>query len=78
MYKLEKHPLLADEAADLAQAIVVSAFRRPAALVPWAMQELNRLEQLWQTAFKAVWHLMGGTCADVLMFPSHSGGMQCP
>ncbi len=21
---------------------------------------------------------MGGTCADVLMFPSHSGGMQCP
>jgi hypothetical protein len=22
--------------------------------------------------------LMGGTCADVLMFPSHSGDMQCP
>ena len=42
--KLEKHPLSADEAADLAQAIVVSVFRRPAALVPWAMQELKRLE----------------------------------
>jgi hypothetical protein len=21
---------------------------------------------------------MGDTCADVLIFPSHSGGMQCP
>ena len=21
---------------------------------------------------------MGGTCADILMFPSHSGGIQCP
>jgi hypothetical protein len=76
--KLEKHLLSVDEETDLTQAIVVSAFRRPAALVPWAMQELNRLEQLWQTAFKALCHLMGGTCADVLMFPSHSGGMQCP
>ena len=76
--KLEQHPLSADEAADLAQAIVISAFRRPAALVPWSMQELNRLEQLWQIAFKAVWHLMQATCADVLMFPSHAGGMQCP
>jgi hypothetical protein len=52
--KLEQHHLSADEAADLAQAIVVSAFRRPAALVPWAMQELNRMEQLWQTAFNGV------------------------
>ncbi len=44
--KLQKHPLSVDEEEDLAQAIVVSAFRRPAALVPWAMQELNRLEKL--------------------------------
>ncbi len=42
------------------------------------MQEVNRLEQLCQTVFKVVWHLMGGTCADVLMFPSHSGVMECP
>jgi hypothetical protein len=42
--KLEKHPLSSDEVADLAQAIVVSVFRRPAALVPWVMQELNRLD----------------------------------
>ncbi len=63
---------------DLAQVIVVSVFRRPSALVPWAMQELKRLEQLWQTVSKEVCHLMGGTCADVLMFPSHSGVMQYP
>ena len=42
--KLEKHPLSVDEAADLTQAIVVFVFRRPPALVPWATQELNRLE----------------------------------
>ena len=44
--KLELHPLNADEAANLAQAIVISTFRRPAALVPWSTQELVRLEQL--------------------------------
>jgi hypothetical protein len=34
--KLELHPLNADEVANLAQAIVISTFRRPAALVPWS------------------------------------------
>jgi hypothetical protein len=32
--KLELHPLNADEAANLAQSIVISTFRRPAALLP--------------------------------------------
>jgi hypothetical protein len=76
--KLELHPLNADDAANLAQAIVISTFRRPVALVPWSTQELGRLEQLWQTAYKEVWHLMKGTCADICMFPSHAGGMQYP
>ena len=43
--KLEQHPLSEDEEADLAQAIVISAFRRPAALVPWSIQELKHLER---------------------------------
>ncbi len=34
--KLELHPLNADEVANLAQAIVISTFRRPTALVPWS------------------------------------------
>jgi hypothetical protein len=76
--KLELHPLNADEVTNLAQAIVISTFRRPAALVPWSTQELGRLEQLWQTAYKEVWHLMKGTCMDIFMFPSHAGGMQYP
>jgi hypothetical protein len=38
----------------------------------------GRLEQLWQTAYKEVWHLMKGTCADIFMFLSHAGGMQYP
>ncbi len=76
--KLELHPLNADEAANLVQSIVISTFRRPATLVPWSTQELGRLEQLWQTAYKEVWHLMKGTCADIFMFPSHAGGMQYP
>ena len=37
--KLELHPLNADETANLAQVIVISTFRRPAALVPWSTQE---------------------------------------
>ena len=57
---------------------MISTFRRPAALVPWSTQELSRLEQLWQTAYKEVWHLMRGTCADIFLFPSHAGGMQYP
>ena len=76
--KLELHPMNADEAANLAQTIVISTFRRPAALVPWSTQELGRLEQLWQTAYKEVWHLMKGTCADIFTFPSHVGDMQYP
>ncbi len=60
--KLEQHPLSVDEATDLTQAIVISAFKRPTVLVPWSVQELNRLEQLWQTAFTTVWHLMRGKC----------------
>ena len=76
--KLERHPMTPDEAANLAQAIVIATFRRPAALVPWSTQELSRIEQLWQMAYKEVWHLMRGTCADVLLFPSHAGGMQYP
>ena len=76
--KLEQHPLSEDEEADLTQVIVISVFRRPSSMVPWSMQELNRMEQLWQTVLKTVWHLMCGTCVDVLMFPSHSGDMQCP
>ncbi len=44
--KLEFHPLNADEAANLDQTIVISTFRRPAALVPWSTPELGRLEQL--------------------------------
>jgi hypothetical protein len=57
---------------------VISWFRRPVALVPWSTQELSRLEQLWQTAYKEVWHLMRGTCADIFLFPSYLGGMQYP
>ncbi len=52
--KLELHPLNVDEEANLAQVIVISTFRRPAALVSWSTQELSRLEQLWQTASKEV------------------------
>ena len=37
--KLQKRPLTADKAADLAQAIMISAFL-------WTMKELSRLEQL--------------------------------
>ena len=29
-------------------------------------------------AYKEVCHLMRGTCADVLLFPSHAGDMQYP
>jgi hypothetical protein len=76
--KLELHPFNTDEVANLAQSIVISTFRRPAVLVPWSTQELGRLEQLWQTAYKEVWHLMKRTCADIFMFPSHAGGMQYP
>ena len=73
--KLELHPLNTDEKVNLTQAIVISTFRRSAALVPWSTQELSRLEQLWQTAYKEVCHLMWGTCADIFLFPSHAGGM---
>ena len=59
--KLERHPLTADESANLTRAIVISTFRRPAALIPWSTQELSRLEQLWQTAYKEVCHLMWDT-----------------
>ena len=76
--QLERRPLAADQAANLTKAIVIATFRRPAALVPWSTQELSKLEQLWQTAYKEVWHLMRGTCADILMFPSHAGVMQYP
>ena len=34
--KLERHPLTADERANLAQTIVIATFRRPATLVPWS------------------------------------------
>ncbi len=44
--KLERHPLTADEAANLAQVIVIATFRRPATLVSWSTQELDRLEKL--------------------------------
>ena len=73
--KLERHPLTADEAANLAQAIVIATFRRPAALVPWSTQELSKIEQLWQMTYKQVCQMMKDTCADVLLFPSHVGGM---
>ena len=76
--QLERRPLAADQAANLTKAIVIATFRRPAALVPWSTQELSKLEQLWQTAYKEVWHLMRGTCADILMFSSHAGCMQYP
>ena len=69
--KLEVHLLNTEEEANLAQAIVISTFRRPVALVPWSKQELSRLEQLRQTVCKEVWHLMWGTCADIFLFPSH-------
>ena len=46
--KLEQHPLSVDEVTDLEQVIVISVFRRPAALVPWSMQELNRMDQLYK------------------------------
>jgi hypothetical protein len=72
--KLELHPLNADETTNLEQAIVISTFRRPATLVP-STQELSRLEQLWQTAYKEVWHLMWDTYTDIFLFPSDSGGM---
>ena len=67
--KLERHPLTADETANLAQTIVIATFRRQAALVPWSTQELSKIEQLWQIAYKEVWPLMKGTCVDVLLFP---------
>ena len=67
-----------DEAANLAQAIVIATFRRPPALVPWSTQELSKIELLCQMTYKEFWHLMRGTCADVLLFPSHAGGMQYP
>ena len=76
--KLEIHPLNAEEEANLTQVIVISTFRRPTALVPWSTQELSRLEQLWQTAYKEVWHLMWGTCVDIFLFPSHAGDMKYP
>ena len=44
--KLERHPLTSDDTANLAQAIVIVTFRRPAALVPWLTQDVQRLEQL--------------------------------
>jgi hypothetical protein len=34
--KLELHPRNTDEVVNLAQTIVISTFRRPAALVPWS------------------------------------------
>ena len=45
--KLERHPLTTDDAANLAQAIVIATFRRPASLVPWWTQELSKIEKLW-------------------------------
>ena len=74
--KLERHPLTTDEETNLAQTIVISTFRRPAALVPWSTQDLSRSEQLCQTAYKEVCHLMWGTCADIFLFSSHVGDMQ--
>ena len=71
-------PTYSRPGGESGKAIVIATFRRPAALVPRSTQELSRLEQFWQTAYKEVWHLMRGTCADILMFPSHAGVMQYP
>lgn len=74
--KLERHPLRPMRWQIWHKQI--ATFRRPAVLVPWSTQELSKIERLWQMAYKEVWHLMRGTCADVLLFPSDTGGMQYP
>ncbi len=41
--KLERHPLTADEKANLEQSNVIVTFRREATLVPWSTQELSKI-----------------------------------
>jgi hypothetical protein len=52
--KLELHPLNADEAANLAQTIVISTFRRPAALVPWANPTVRGIQQLRKNSIQTI------------------------
>jgi hypothetical protein len=53
--KLELHPLNSDEAANLAQAIVISTFRRPATLVPWSIMQYPRpMAILWEVTSRHI------------------------